>query len=62
MNRLHPDHGNEVAEDPAPGWAVKRAAPDGYTVLVTSLGPLVIAPLTSSEGNSRVTVHSAPAA
>jgi tripartite-type tricarboxylate transporter receptor subunit TctC len=24
--------------------AVKRAAPDGYTILVTSLGPLVIAP------------------
>src|SRR5689334_15539593 len=24
--------------------AVKRAAPDGYTFLVTSLGPLVIAP------------------
>jgi hypothetical protein len=62
MNSLRPGHGNEIAEDPSRGWAAKRAAPDGYTVLVTSLGPLVIAPLTSSEGNSRVTVHSAPAA
>ena len=49
--RLHEQLGGTFLVDNKPGAggtlgtaAVKRAAPDGYTILVSSLGPFVIAP------------------